>query len=125
VWSVADGEVIFRDWAGASGKLVKIRHAGGYVSYYAHLSRFAEGLAIGQRVEQKTVIGYVGQTGLATGPHVCFRITRNGRYVDPMSIDSPAAEPVVASHRGDFDRVRDTLLGDLAARALPASDEAL
>jgi murein DD-endopeptidase MepM/ murein hydrolase activator NlpD len=125
VWSVANGEVIFRDRAGASGNLVKIRHAGGYVSHYAHLSRFAEGLAIGQRVEQKTVIGYVGHTGLATGPHVCFRITRNGRYVDPMSIDSPAAAPVVASHRGEFARIRDTLLADFVARALPASDEAL
>jgi murein DD-endopeptidase MepM/ murein hydrolase activator NlpD len=125
VWSVADGQVIYRDRAGASGNLVKIRHAGGYVSYYAHLSRFAEGLAIGQRVEQKTVIGYVGQTGLATGPHVCFRITRNGRYVNPMSLNSPAAEPVVASRRDDFDRVRDTLLADLVGRDLPAADEAL
>ena len=76
VWSVADGVVIQRRWTGGNGNLVKIRHENGYVSSYAHLSRYADGLRVGDRVEQKQVIGYVGQTGLATGPHVCFRIQK-------------------------------------------------
>jgi murein DD-endopeptidase MepM/ murein hydrolase activator NlpD len=83
VMSVADGVVVQRSWTGGNGNLVQIRHANGYVSSYAHLSRYADGLRVGDRVEQKQVIGFVGQTGLATGPHVCFRIQKNGKYVDP------------------------------------------
>jgi len=94
LWSVADGTVIYRGWAGGSGNLVKVRHANGYVSYYAHLSRFEKGLKVGQRVAQKTVIGYVGSTGLATGPHVCFRVQRDGKYVNPMDIASPPGESI-------------------------------
>lgn len=123
LWSVADGVVIFRSWAGASGNLVKIRHPGGYVSYYAHLSRFAEGLRVGQRVHQKTVIGYVGHTGLATGPHVCFRIAKDGRYVDPMSLESPASDPIPPEAQPDFRRARDSLLAALdgAGRTTPGA----
>jgi murein DD-endopeptidase MepM/ murein hydrolase activator NlpD len=125
LWSVADGTVIFRGRAGASGNLVKIRHANGYVSHYAHLSRFAEGLSVGQRVGQKEVIGYVGHTGLATGSHVCFRVTKNGRYVNPMAIRSPAAEPVERGHTAEFAQTRDHLLAALDIHTMAASDEAL
>jgi len=125
VWSVADGVVVYRSRAGASGNLIKIRHRDGYVSYYAHLSRFADGLEIGQRVEQKSVIGYVGQTGLATGPHVCFRIAKNGRYVNPMSLESPAGDPMAAETRADFERVRDSLLAAFDNGDRSASDEVL
>jgi murein DD-endopeptidase MepM/ murein hydrolase activator NlpD len=125
LWAVADGTVIYRGWAGASGNLVKVRHANGYVSHYAHLSRFKPGLEVGARVHQKEVIGYVGHTGLATGSHVCFRVTRNGRYVNPLEIRSPVSSPIepVASHI--FAGTRDRLLADLDRRTLAASDEAL
>lgn len=115
VWSVAAGTVIFRGWNGGFGNLVKIRHANGYISYYAHLSRYGEGLAVGDRVNQKHVIGFVGHTGLATGSHVCFRVTKNGQYVNPMSLNRqrPAARSVRDESWADFERVRDRLLADL------------
>jgi len=94
LWSVADGTVIFRGWAGASGNLVKIKHPAGYVSYYAHLSRFESTLEVGQRVKQKQRIGYVGNTGLSTGAHVCFRVQKHGNYVNPLEIASPAGEAI-------------------------------
>jgi murein DD-endopeptidase MepM/ murein hydrolase activator NlpD len=125
VWAVADGEVIYRGWAGGFGNLLKIRHVKGYVSYYTHLSRFAAGLHVGDRVQQKQVIGYVGQTGLATGPHVCFRIAQNGRYVNPASLRSPPAKPVPDAVRDSFVATRDTLLSELDAGPFVASGEAL
>ncbi len=124
LWSVADGTVIFRGRAGASGNLVKIRHTNGYVSYYAHLSRFEKGLYVGQRVTQKQVIGYVGSTGLATGPHVCFRVQRNGRYVNPLEIASPAGPSIEQEDWEGFRRSRDVLLSDLGGARL-AADGAL
>ena len=125
LWSVGDGTVIYRGWAGASGNLVKVRHANGYVSHYAHLSRFAKGLQVGHEVQQKQVIGYVGRTGLATGAHVCFRVTKNGRYVNPVSIRSPASDSIAAEQEAEFGVVRDQLLAGLDFSSIAATDEAL
>ncbi len=125
IWAVADGVIEYRARAGASGNLIRIRHAGGYTSHYAHLSKFAGGLSVGDRVEQKQLIGYVGSTGLSTGPHVCFRVKKNGRYVDPMRISSPAGEPVDVEERVVFEGVRDQLLADLGPGPLSVADEAL
>jgi murein DD-endopeptidase MepM/ murein hydrolase activator NlpD len=116
VWSVADGVVISRSWTGGNGNLVKIRHANGYVSSYAHLSRYADGLRVGDRVEQKQVIGYAGRTGLATGPHVCFRIQRNGKYVDPVKLRMPAGAPIAKAQVPVFRATRDALLAELAGQ---------
>ncbi len=117
VWSVADGEVIFKGKNGGFGNLVKVRHAGGYVSYYAHLSGFGQGLQVGDKVRQKQVIGYVGQTGLATGPHVCFRVTKHGKYVNPATLnrDKPVSRSVADRSWSDFELVRDQLLVNLEA----------
>ena len=125
VWSVGEGTVIYRGWGGGFGNLIKVRHANGYVSYYAHLSRFAAGLEKGAKVGQKEVIGYVGSSGLSTGPHVCFRIAKNGRYVNPLTLKSPAGKPIPKSKWMDFAVVRDTLLSDLDVRRLAAVGEAL
>ena len=125
LWSVGAGTVIFRGWAGGSGNLVKIRHRNGYVSYYAHLSRFEQGLRVGSVVEQKQVIGYVGETGLATGPHVCFRLQKNGRYVNPLDISTPAGDPVATADRLRFESARDLLLADLGTGIQLVADEAL
>jgi murein DD-endopeptidase MepM/ murein hydrolase activator NlpD len=84
IWSVANGVVSYAGWMRGYGRIVKIQHGGGYETYYTHLSRFANGLRVGQAVRQKQVIGFVGASGLATGPHTCFRITKNGQYVDPL-----------------------------------------
>jgi murein DD-endopeptidase MepM/ murein hydrolase activator NlpD len=113
VMSVADGVVIQRSWTGGNGNLVKVRHQNGYVSSYAHLSRYADGLRVGDRVEQKQVIGYVGRTGLATGPHVCFRIQRNGKYVDPVRLRVPAGQPIGKAQLAQFRASRDARLAEL------------
>jgi murein DD-endopeptidase MepM/ murein hydrolase activator NlpD len=116
VWSVADGVVIQRSWTGGNGNLVQIRHENGYVSSYAHLSRYADGLRVGDRVEQKQVIGYVGQTGLATGPHVCFRVQRDGKYVDPFRLRMPAGVPIAKAQVPVFRASRDALLAQLGGQ---------
>ena len=125
IWAVADGVVEYRARAGNSGNLIRIRHAGGYTSHYAHLSKFAKGLKVGDRVEQKQVIGFVGSTGLSTGPHVCFRVKKDGRYVDPLRISSPAGEAVERDEFVSFQSVRDRLLADLGSGPLSVTDEAL
>ena len=122
---MANGRVIYRGWGGGFGNLVKIRHENGYVSYYSHLSRFAKGLKVGQEVRQKQVIGFVGSSGLATGPHVCFRVAKEGRYIDPMRIASPIGPPVPAAQKPRFDAARDVLLAELDAGPLVAVGEAL
>jgi murein DD-endopeptidase MepM/ murein hydrolase activator NlpD len=123
VWSVADGVVTQRSWSGGNGNFVKIRHENGYVSSYAHLSRYADGLRVGDRVEQKQVIGYVGQTGLATGPHVCFRIQRNGKYVDPSGLRMPAGQPIAKTRLAEFRAARDSRLAELAGQPRVADRE--
>ena len=115
VWAVADGVVIHRQRTGGFGNLVKIRHRNGYVSFYSHLSRYAKDLRIGQSVRQKQVIGYVGSTGLATGPHVCFRLTnKGGQYVNPLNVRGLATrEPVATSLMPRFRAARDMLFAEL------------
>ena len=130
VWSVADGTVIYRGWGGGFGNLVKVRHSNGYVSYYSHLSRFGEGLSSGQKVRQKEVIGYVGHTGLATGPHVCFRVTRNGHYVNPAMIRGAPEQSIVKQNVedeswADFQVVRDQLLAGLRDSNLELIENAI
>ncbi len=125
VWAVADGVVEYRARAGASGNLIRIRHQGGLTSHYAHLQSFAKGLQVGDRVTQKQVIGYVGSTGLSTGPHVCFRVKQDGTYVDPMKISGPAGDPVAAAALPLFRSVRDQLLADLGDGPFAMADEAL
>ena len=125
IWSVADGRVAFMGWAEGYGRLVKIEHAGGYESYYAHMSRFAPGLAVGKSIRQKQVIGYVGMSGLATGPHVCFRVTKDGSYVDPGRVRMPSGVSIPVRQRQDFETVRDHLLASLRPAAVAATDEAM
>jgi len=110
VWAVAKGTVIHRSRAGGFGRLVKIRHKNGYVSYYAHLSRYAANLSVGDKIDQKQVLGYVGSSGLATGPHVCFRVSKNGRYVNPSDIEAPPADPISLASWPAFAEVRDSAM---------------
>jgi murein DD-endopeptidase MepM/ murein hydrolase activator NlpD len=125
VFAVAGGEVLYNGWSGGFGNLVKIRHDDGYVTYYGHLSRFADGLRVGQPVGQKQVIGYVGSTGLSTGPHVCFRVAKNGKYVNPIQLPTPEGPPLPNEFKRDFQARRDTLLASLDSGTLVAADEAL
>lgn len=92
IWSTADGTVIASSYTGGNGNYVKIRHNGTYTTQYLHMSK--RNVKTGQRVKQGDVIGYVGSTGLATGPHVCYRFWVNGRQVDPFRQNLPSAEPL-------------------------------
>ena len=94
VMATGDGVVTQRRWNGGYGNLVEIRHANGFLTRYAHLNGFASGFAEGDRVSQGQVIGYVGMTGMATGPHLHYEMHRNGTPMDPLSVEIPAGEPI-------------------------------
>jgi len=119
VWAVAAGRVIHVGWNGGFGRLVKIRHDNGMVSFYGHLARFADGLRKGDRVQQKQVIGYVGSSGLSTGPHLDYRLQVGGRFVDPLKINFPKGEPIPVKSRERFLALRNIRLAELNA-ARPA-----
>jgi murein DD-endopeptidase MepM/ murein hydrolase activator NlpD len=126
IWAIADGTVIHRGRAGGFGNLVKIQHRNGYVSLYAHMSRFAKDLRVGQSVRQKQVIGYVGQTGLATGPHVCFRLSKDDRYVNPANLRGLATgAPVPRALMSRFESARHMLLAELDGTRRTAKAEAV
>lgn len=115
VWAAADGTIVFRAEKGGAGNLVILKHVSGLETLYMHLSRFASDQAVGDTVKAKTVIGYVGQTGLATGPHLHFGMRKHGRYVDPATLESVRGPGVAASDRARFSRVRDRWRERLAA----------
>lgn len=92
--TVADGTIVKKSYDRSNGNLLRIRHAGGYETTYIHMNKYAKGMAVGKRVSQGDVIGYVGSTGIATGPHLDFRMFKNGAPVNPTTIKSIAAEPV-------------------------------
>lgn len=94
VMTIGDGTVIFKGWSGGGGNTIKIRHNSIYTTSYMHLSGYAKGLSKGSRVRQGEVIGYVGSTGLSTGPHLDFRVYKNGTPIDPLKMESPSVEPV-------------------------------
>jgi murein DD-endopeptidase MepM/ murein hydrolase activator NlpD len=102
VWAVADALVKFAGRNGGNGIQVVLQHRGGYVTYYNHLSRVAPGVKPGARVEQKQVIGYVGSTGLSTGPHLDYRVAKHGAFVNPLAEDFLPGEPVPAADRARF-----------------------
>lgn len=104
VWSVADGTVTRAGRAGASGTLVCVRHANAYQSCYAHLSGIARGVRAGTKVAQKQVIGYVGSSGLSTGPHLHYAVTRSGTFVNPLALRFPRVEPLAGERLEDFRR---------------------
>lgn len=98
VMSIGDGTVISKGWGGGGGNTVKIRHNFVYTTAYLHLSKYASGLKVGSRVRQGDVIGYVGMTGTATGPHLDFRVWKNGTPINPLKMESPSAEPIAQEH---------------------------
>jgi len=94
VESIADGKIVYIGWKGGYGKFIKIRHNNRYSSTYGHLSRFAKGLKRGTWVKQGQVIGYVGMTGLATGPHLDFRFLVSNRFINYLKFNPPPASPL-------------------------------
>lgn len=94
VMTIGDGTVTSVKYEGAGGKTIRIRHNSVYSTAYLHLSKYAKGLKAGQRVRQGEIIGYVGSTGRSTGPHLDFRVWKNGSPINPLKMDSPPAEPL-------------------------------
>ena len=94
VMTIGDGTVTSIKYEGAGGNTVRIRHNSVYSTAYLHLSGYAKGLKVGQRVRQGQVIGYVGSTGRSTGPHLDFRVWKNGSPINPLKMQSPPAEPI-------------------------------
>ena len=114
VYAVGSGKVIAKAYqAGGGGNYVKIRHNSTYVTTYMHLSRFAKGLKVGDAVKQKQVIGYVGSTGISTGPHLDFRVHENGKPINPLTIKSQPKKPISEANKPAFNAVCDSLVGRL------------
>ncbi len=107
VWAVADGTVDSAEWVEGYGKQVVIRHPNGYVSYYSHLSRYGPGIKEGNQVEQKQVIGYVGSTGLSTGPHLDYRMSKNGQFINPLKETFPTGKSIEQEEMEAFGKKRE------------------
>ena len=105
VMSIGDGTVLSAGWTNGGGNTVKIRHNATYTTSYMHLSRYAKGIKAGVRVSQGDVIGYVGATGVATGPHLDFRVWKDGTPVNPLTLDSPSGEPIKSENLAALDSV--------------------
>lgn len=120
VEAVGDGRIVFIGWKGGFGKFIKIKHNHIYTSTYGHLSRFAKGLKRGSFVKQGQVIGYVGSTGLSTGPHLDFRFLAYGKYIDYLRFKQPQGKSIPQLYRRSFDVQVAKLKGIMGHNALYA-----
>ena len=110
VYAIGDGRVIMAAHQGGAGRMVKVRHNGVYTSTYMHLSGFGKGITSGKYVMQGELLGYVGTSGLSTGPHLDFRVFRNGAPIDPLKMESPPVDPVKPENKTAFNAVKLTSL---------------
>jgi murein DD-endopeptidase MepM/ murein hydrolase activator NlpD len=120
--SVGDGIVQEAQYKSNNGNYVKIRHNATYTTQYLHMSKIASGLHAGDRVKQGQTIGYVGSTGLATGPHLCYRFWKNGVQVDALRADLPASQPVTKDKVASFEIVKEQLTEKLNAIPFPVEE---
>jgi len=118
VVSIGDGTVISAGWGGGGGNTVKIRHNSVYTTAYLHLSKYGQGIKAGARVRQGQVIGYVGMTGTATGPHLDFRVWKNGTPINPLTMEAPPAVPIRPENLPALDSVRTAFHSEME-RLLP------
>ena len=109
VMSIGDGLVIHKGYKGGGGNTVKIKHNNTYSTAYLHLSRYGKGIKKGVRVEQGQIIGYVGSTGASTGPHLDFRVWKNKKPINPLTMESPSTEPIPQKYLPEFYTLRDSL----------------
>ncbi|MCD6418138.1 M23 family metallopeptidase [bacterium] len=105
-----DGKVIYAGWKGGFGNFIHIKHPNGIETTYGHLSRFAKGIRRGVRVKRGQVIGYVGKTGLATGPHLDYRVKVNGKFVNPEKYAFPAEPPVPRKYLKEYKKYANSVL---------------
>jgi murein DD-endopeptidase MepM/ murein hydrolase activator NlpD len=102
VVAIGDGVVNYAGWNGGFGRFVRIRHGSVYETSYGHFTRIAKGIKKNSRVKRGQVIGYVGSTGLATGPHLDYRVKRHGEFIDPLRMENPPAEPLKPQYTDQF-----------------------
>ena len=110
VMSIGDGVVIAKGYKGGGGNTIKIRHNSIYTTAYLHLSKFASNIKEGTHVSQGQVIGYVGSTGSSTGPHLDFRVWKNGEPINPLKLESPPVEPIPDNLKAEFDSIKIPLI---------------
>lgn len=111
VHAIGDGRIISATNEGGAGRMVKIQHNSVYATAYMHLSRFGEGIAPGKYVQQGEIIGFVGTSGLSTGPHLDFRFYKNGTPIDPLKVEAPPVEPISQENKIQFEKVKTAILG--------------
>ena len=123
VRSIGDGRVISAGWTTTGGgNVIKIQHNSTYTTGYLHLKGFAKGIKAGVRVSQGQVIGYVGNTGVSTGPHLDFRVWKNGTPIDPLAMKSPPADPLPAKYKPELDSLVVMYKGIFESGKLPVSE---
>ena len=110
IWSTANGTIIAATYTKNNGNYVKVRHNGTYTTQYLHMSKIKPGIRKGVYVKQGDIIGYVGSTGLATGPHVCYRFWKHGKQVDPFKQKLPPGDPIKNENRESYMLAKDSLM---------------
>jgi murein DD-endopeptidase MepM/ murein hydrolase activator NlpD len=111
--TTGDGKIIFRGRKGGYGRVVIVQHGQKYSSLYAHMSKFQKNLKVGSRVKQGQTIGYVGKSGLASGPHLHYEFRVNGVHRNPLTVKLPHAEPIKESLLAEFKEQTEPLLAQL------------
>ncbi|MBU1100022.1 MAG: peptidoglycan DD-metalloendopeptidase family protein [Bacteroidetes bacterium] len=123
VRAIGDGDVIFRGRMHEPGNFIKIKHNGTYSSGYMHLSKFEKNIVVGKRVRQGDIIGYVGSTGLSTGPHLDLRFWKNGQLVNYLTQKFPPTHPVKEENKNDFNNVVKSILINLEKIPYPKNTD--
>lgn len=109
VMSIGNGVIVQKGYKGGGGNTVKIKHNSTYSTAYLHLSKYGKGIKVGSRVKQGQVIGYVGSTGASTGSHLDFRVWKKNKPINPLTMESPSAEPIPEKYLPEFHTLRDSL----------------
>jgi murein DD-endopeptidase MepM/ murein hydrolase activator NlpD len=122
IYSVGSGVILEAQYKGGNGNYVKVKHNSTYTTQYLHMSKIATGIRPGVHVSQGQVIGYVGSTGLSTGPHLCFRFWKNGQQVDPFKVELPPSKPVDVSAIWDYYHHRDEVVRKLDSVNIESSE---
>ena len=111
--SIGAGTVVSKGYAGGGGHTVKIRHNSVYTTSYMHLSKYAKGIEVGSSVRQGQIIGYVGSSGLSTGPHLDFRVYKNNQPINPLQMEAPPSAPIKPELKDSFMLVQENVLAEL------------
>ncbi len=117
VEAAGSGRVVHAGWKGGYGNFVEVRHSNGYVTGYGHLSRIGKGIRPGANIEQGSIVGYVGSTGISTGPHLHYEVRRSGSLINPLSIKPTPNKAVAGSEMARFASVRNDILKTLSSGA--------